>query len=60
MTNITKDDNGIYTIMVRLKENERRQLKKLGNTLNLNDFETIKYAINLVYWWSKNKIEGEE
>ena len=60
MTNITKDDNGIYTIMVRLKEDERRQLKKLGNTLNLNDFETIKYAVNLVYWWSKNKIEGEE
>lgn len=60
MTNITKDNNGIYTIMVHLKEDERRQLKKLGNTLNLNDFETIKYAVNLVYWWSKNKIEGEE
>lgn len=60
MTNITKNNNGIYTIIVHLKEDERRQLKKLGNTLNLNDFETIKYAVNLVYWWSKNKIEGEE
>ena len=60
MKNISKNTDGTYTIILHLKEEERKNLKKLAKTMNLNDFETIKYAIQLVSWWSKNKIEGEE
>ena len=60
MKSIYKNADGLYVATLRLKEDERRELKKLAKTLELNDFETIKYAIKLVYWWSKNKIEGEE
>lgn len=46
--------------MLHLKDEERKQLKKLAKSLGMNDFGTIKYSIQLVSWWSKNKIEGEE
>ena len=59
MKNISKNTDGTYTIILHLKEEERKCLKKLAKTLNMNDFETIKYAIQLVSWWSKNKIEEE-
>ena len=55
-----KNDNGTFTVILHLKEDERKQLKKLARSLNLNDFETIKYAIQLVSWWSKNEIEPEQ
>ena len=42
-----------------LKEDERKRLKKLGKKLELNDFETVKYCLQLVSWWSKNEIEPE-
>lgn len=57
MKNITKNTNGTYTVILHLKDEERKQLKKLAKSLELNDFDTIKYAIQLVSWWSKNKIE---
>ena len=57
MKNITKNINGTYTVILHLKDEERKQLKKLAKSLELNDFDTIKYAIQLVSWWSKNKIE---
>ena len=57
MKNITKNTNGTYTVILHLKDDERKQLKKLAKSLELNDFDTIKYAIQLVAWWSKNKIE---
>lgn len=60
MKNLIKNLDGTYNINLHLKEDERKRLKKLGKSLGLNDFETLKYAVNLVYWWSKNKIEGEE
>lgn len=60
MKNINKNVDGTYTIILHLKEEERKRLKKLAKTMQLNDFETIKYAVQLVSWWSKNKIEGEE
>ena len=60
MKNINKNVDGTYTIILHLKEEERKKLKKLAKTMQLNDFETIKYAVQLVSWWSKNKIEGEE
>lgn len=60
MKNITKNSNGTYTIILHLKEDERKCIKRLAKSMNLNDFEAIKYAIQLVAWWSKNKIEGEE
>ena len=60
MKNINKNIDGTYTIILHLKEEERKRLKKLAKTMQLNDFETIKYAVQLVSWWSKNKIEGEE
>jgi hypothetical protein len=60
MKNLIKNDNNTYTIILHLKDAERKQLKKLAKSLEMNDFETIKYAIKLVSWWSKNKIEDEE
>lgn len=60
MKNIVKNENGIYSVTLYLKEDERKCLKKLAKTMDMNDFETIKYAIQLVAWWSKNKIEDEE
>lgn len=60
MKNLTKNSNGTFTIILHLKENERKCVKRLAKKMELNDFEVIKYAIQLVDWWSKNKIEGEE
>lgn len=60
MKNINKNNDGTFTMILYLKEDERKAIKKLAKTLELNDFETIKYAVQLVSWWSKNKIEGEE
>lgn len=59
MKNLYKNDDGTYTIILHLKEEERKTIKRLAKTMNLNDFEAIKYAVQLVLWWSKNKIEGE-
>lgn len=58
--NISKQEDGSYTIVLHLKAEERKQLKKLSKSLDLNDFETIKYAIELVSWWSKNRIEPND
>lgn len=60
MKNLTKNSNGTFTIVLHLKEEERKCIKRLAKKMDLNDFEVIKYAIQLVDWWSKNKIEGEE
>lgn len=47
------------TVVLHLKDDERRRLKRLSKKLGLNDFETIKYCMQLVSWWSKNEIEPE-
>lgn len=60
MRKIVKNTDGSFTITLYLKEDERKQLKKLARSLGKNDFEAIKYAIQLVSWWSKNLIEPEE
>jgi hypothetical protein len=60
MKHICKNDDGTYTVILHLKDDEFRRLKRLSKKLNLNDFETIKYAIQLVCWWSKGEIEPEE
>lgn len=60
MRKIVKNTDGSFTITLYLKEDERKQLKKLARSLGKNDFEAIKYAIQLVSWWSKNQIEPEE
>ena len=60
MKNLTKNDDNTYTIVLHLKQDERKRLKKLAKKLELNDFETLKYCVQLVSWWSKNEIEGEE
>lgn len=60
MRNLTKNADGTFTVILHLKEDERKRLKKLARKLDLNDFETIKYSIQLVSWWSKNEIEPEE
>ena len=57
--NISRNEDGTFTVILHLKEDERKQLKKLARKLDLNDFETIKYSIQLVSWWSKNQIEPE-
>ena len=60
MKNLIKNSNGTFTIILHLKEEERKCVKRLAKTMELNDFEAIKYAIQLVDWWSKNKIEVEK
>lgn len=60
MKAISRNENGTYTVVLHLKEEERKQLRKLARYLNLNDFETIKYAIKLISWWTKNQIEPDE
>jgi hypothetical protein len=60
MTTISKNPNGTYTVVLYLTEDERKRLKKLARKLDLNDFETIKYSMQLVSWWSKNQIEPED
>lgn len=59
MRNLTKHPDGTFTVVLHLKSDERKQLKKLAKALEMNDFEAIKYSIQLVSWWSKNKIEPE-
>lgn len=59
MRNLIKNADGTFTIILHLKEDERKRLKKLSRSLGMNDFESIKYAIQLVSWWSKNEIEPE-
>ncbi len=60
MKNINKNEDNSYTIVLHLKQDERKRLKKLAKKLDLNDFETLKYCVQLISWWSKNEIEGEE
>ena len=60
MKNIRKEPDGTYTVVLYLKDEERKRLKKLSKKVELNDFETIKYCIQLVSWWAKNEIEPEE
>ena len=60
MRNLIKNADGTYTVILHLKEDERKRLKKLSKKLDLNDFETIKYSIQLVSWWSRNEIEPEQ
>jgi len=60
MRNLTKNADGTMTIVLHLKSEERKQLKKLAKSLEMNDFDAIKYAVQLVSWWSKNQIEPEE
>ena len=60
MKHITKNPDGTYTVILHLKEEEFRRVKKLSRSLGLNDFESIKHAIQLVAWWSKNQIEPED
>ena len=60
MRNIIKREDGTMTIVLHLNDEERRRLKRLSKSLKLNDFETLKYALQLVSWWSKNEIEPTE
>ena len=60
MRNLRKHPDGTFTLMLHLKEDERKRLKKLSRSLGVNDFDAIKYAVRLVSWWSKNEIEPEE
>lgn len=60
MRNIVRNANGVYTVVLHLKRDEKKQLKKLSEKLNLNDFDAIRYCIQLVAMWSRNKIEPEE
>ena len=59
MRNLIKNADGTYTVVLHLKEDERKRLKKLAKSLGLNDFEALKYSVQLVSWWSKNEIEPE-
>ncbi len=58
--NLTKNPDGSYAVIVYFNADERRALKKLARRLGVNDFEAVKYAIQLVEWWSKGKIEPED
>ena len=60
MKKISKLPNGTYMVALYLKEDERKQLRKLGKKMGMNDFEVLKYCLRLVSWWSKNQIEPED
>ena len=60
MKKIYKSRDGSFTVVLHLTAEERKRLKKLGQSLEMNDFETLKYALQLVSWWSRNEIEPEE
>ena len=60
MKNITKCNDGGMTMLLHLKPDEKRQLKKLSKYCGKNDFDTIKYAVQLVSWWSHNQIEPDD
>ena len=60
MRHIIKNDDGTMTIILHLNKEERSMLKRLGKTLEMNDFDVLKYAMKLVFWWSKGRIEPEE
>ena len=57
---IIKTDRGTYSLVLYLKEDEYRALKDLSDVLKKNDYDTIKYAVELVSWWSHGKIESEQ
>ena len=59
MRNISKNENGTYTVTLYLNDEERRRLKRLSKVFDSNDFDTIKHCLLLVSWWSKNEIEPE-
>ena len=59
MRNLYKQPDGTTTVVLHLQDRERRQLKRLAKKLGMNDFDAIKYCIQLVAWWSKNQIEPE-
>ena len=59
MRNLIKNADGTYTVILHLKDDERKRLKKLSRSLGMNDFEALKYSVQLVSWWSKNEIEPE-
>ncbi len=58
--NLTKKPDGSYAVIIYFTADERRTLKKLARRLGVNDFEAVKYAVQLVEWWSKGKIEPED
>lgn len=60
MKNIKKNPDGSYTIILYLKDDFFKKIKKLSRKLSMNEFEVIKYCIQLVSWWSKNEIEMDE
>ena len=60
MKNLYKQTDGSFTIVLHLKPDEKKQLKKLSRSMNMNDFDAIKYAVKLVSWWSRNQIEPSE
>lgn len=60
MKNIIEHSDGTFTFILHIKADERKELRKLSHSLQLNDFETIKYCLQLVSWWAKNKIEPED
>ena len=57
MKTIVKNPDGSYKVVLYLKEDETKILKKLSEKLGTNDFETLKYAMKLVFWWSHGEIE---
>lgn len=59
MKTISKNADGTYTVILYLKEDEYKRLKRLSKRLGKNDFEAIKYSMQLVAWWSKGEIEPE-
>lgn len=60
MKKISRNADGTFAVVLYLKPEERKQLKKLSKKVGLNDFETLKYCLQLVSWWSKNQIEPEK
>lgn len=56
---IEQHPDGTCSLVLYLNDEDYKRMKKLADKMGLNDFDTIKYALRLVSWWSRNEIEPE-
>lgn len=60
MSNIKKREDGTVKVTLFLRKQEHDWLRKLADKMDMNEFDALKYALQLVSWWSKNEIEPSD
>lgn len=60
INNLKKTSRGTYSLNLYLRDEEVKMLKRLQDVFDKNEFDTIKYCVALVDWWSCGEIEHEE